>query len=546
MTPLRRSLGAFARSLALPLALTLWSSAACAQEPERGLRVTPLPASAMASDSGPLYSDSQALVIGVNRYNRSSWPNLTNAVADAREVAAALRRVGFHARLLANPDLAQLESALKRFFIEHGDDPEARLLIWFSGHGHSEQNEGFLIPADAPSPEAGAQFRFNTLSLRRFGELMRLAKAKHILAVFDACFAGSVFESARSAQPPAISRATGLPVRQFLTSGDAGQSVSDDGLFRRLFVDALRGQRQADFNQDGFLTGSELGMFLSDRISNYTHNSQTPRYGKLRDPDFDRGDFVFQLAARKPEAPSASQSNLAAAASQPAPPPLVDGVWREPRTGIPFVWIPGDCEPAASAKPCAPGFWLSQFEITNAQFRLFDAQHDSGAFEGLTLNTPQQPVVRVSHAQAQAFAQWLSADAPARFVLPSAQQWRRAAHQFDAANGADCTATNLLDQSARKHFSRFPWLFAPCADGYVISAPAMDAANATPRHLRGNVFEWIAEPSPANKSQYLGGSWRTPRPSARDDLLFRADAQHSADDLGFRLAATHLPGATHD
>ena len=56
--------------------------------------------------------------------------------------------------------------------------------------------------------------------------------------------------------PPAITRATTLPVRQFLTSGDAEQKVSDDGMFRKLFVRALKGEERADANDDGYMTAS--------------------------------------------------------------------------------------------------------------------------------------------------------------------------------------------------------------------------------------------------------------------------------------------------
>ena len=86
------------------------------------------------------------------------------------------------------------------------------------------------------------------------------------MAVFDSCFAGTIFDAQRELPPPAITRATIPPVRQFLTSGDAGQSISDDGTFRKLFLRALRGEEQANGNRDDYLTASELGPFLSDRM----------------------------------------------------------------------------------------------------------------------------------------------------------------------------------------------------------------------------------------------------------------------------------------
>ncbi|MDP6390460.1 MAG: caspase family protein [Alphaproteobacteria bacterium] len=248
------------------------------------------------------YGHSYALVIGIDDY-KGGWPRLSNAVKDARLVAAELTKHGFDVTLKTNLDSDELKSALEEFYILKGEQPDARLFIWFAGHGHTENAEGFIVPADAPRPEAGAAFRIKALSLRRIGEFVRLAQSKHSLAVFDACFAGTVFDGARALPPAAVTRATTLPVRQFLTSGDAGQTVSDDGSFRELFLRALRGEERADLNGDGFLTGSELGLYITDRVTNLTRAKQTPRYGKLRDKDWDRGDFVFALSTTSPALP---------------------------------------------------------------------------------------------------------------------------------------------------------------------------------------------------------------------------------------------------
>ena len=241
-----------------------------------------------------LYGASYALVVGIDEYT-AGWPRLSNAVKDAKLIAAALKKKGFDVTLALNPKSSELKDVLEEFFIIKGEDPDARLFVWFAGHGHTEGGEGFIIPADAPRPNAGAKFRLKALSLRRIGEYVRLAVSKHSFTIFDSCFSGTVFDSARALPPAAITRATTLPVRQFLTSGDAGQTVSDDGTFRELFLRALSGEEKADANGDGFVTASEIGLFLTDRITNLTEAKQTPRYGKLRDKDWDRGDFVFAL-----------------------------------------------------------------------------------------------------------------------------------------------------------------------------------------------------------------------------------------------------------
>jgi hypothetical protein len=241
-----------------------------------------------------MYNESYALVVGIDEYTEG-WPKLSNAVKDAELIAEALEEKGFEVDLHKNLDSAELMQVFKRFFILKGERPDARLFVWFAGHGATVDGEGYLVPANAPVISEGASFKFSSLALRDFGTYMRQSSSKHVYAVFDSCFAGTVFSAQRAMPPAAITRATALPVRQFLTSGDADQTVSDDGQFRELFIRAIRGEERSDANADGYLTASELGMYLGDRVTNLTESAQTPRYGKLRDRDFDRGDFVFAL-----------------------------------------------------------------------------------------------------------------------------------------------------------------------------------------------------------------------------------------------------------
>lgn len=281
-------------ALALNVALT---APAAAQS--RGLTVelrSAPEATAPVAAKVELYHNSYALVIGNDAYS-GGWPSLSNAVADATEIATGLKERGFEVTLAKNLDSVALRDTLREFFAIQGNDPDARLMLWYAGHGHSIKGEGFLVPIDAPAPSE-PEFKVRALHMRDFGGLMRLAEAKHVLAIFDSCFSGTIFTTRAGAVPAAITQVTTRPTRQFMTSGDAEQQVSDDGTFRRLFLQALAGESNADSNGDGYLTGSELGLFMSDEMANYTEASQTPRYGKLRDPDYDRGDFVFALPSR--------------------------------------------------------------------------------------------------------------------------------------------------------------------------------------------------------------------------------------------------------
>jgi hypothetical protein len=77
--------------------------------------------------------------------------------------------------------------------------------------------------------------------------------------------------------------------------------VPDKSMFKRCLLIGLEGD--ADLTGDGYITGSELGMYLSEKVVNYTHRQQHPQYGKINNPDLDRGDFIFvPIEVRQKEA----------------------------------------------------------------------------------------------------------------------------------------------------------------------------------------------------------------------------------------------------
>jgi len=119
-------------------------------------------------------------------------------------------------------------------------------------------------------------------------------EANHALFLFDSCFSGTVFKAkALPETPPHISAMTARPVRQFIAAGDAGEEVPAKSVFAQCFVRGLEGE--ADLSEDGYVTGSELGLYLREKVM-YYKTGQTPQYGKIRDPDLDEGDFVFALS----------------------------------------------------------------------------------------------------------------------------------------------------------------------------------------------------------------------------------------------------------
>lgn len=247
-----------------------------------------------------LYKGSYALVIGVSDYT-NGWPDLPGVDEDLNAVGEALEQIGFLVYKIINPNRKQLEEAFNGFISKHGYGKDSRLLIYFAGHGHTIAPKyggtemGYIVPSNAPNPNLNEQdFLRVGLSMQNIEVYARNIQSKHALFIFDSCFSGSIFSLSR-AIPQIIQEKTNRPVRQFITAGRANQTVPDVSIFRRQFIKALKGE--GDYNKDLYVTASELGQYLEDTVTNYSKGSQTPQYGKLRDPALDQGDFVFPISA---------------------------------------------------------------------------------------------------------------------------------------------------------------------------------------------------------------------------------------------------------
>ena len=242
-----------------------------------------------------LYRESHALLIGVSDYT-AGWADLYGVKNDIPRIKTALEGRGFSVVTVMNPTKDELEDAVATFISQYGRDEANRLLIYYSGHGYTLTkswggNMGYIVPADAPDPAKDKNgFMDRAVDMLKVEGWAKNIDSKHVLFMFDSCFSGSLFSLSKAA-PAIINYKTSNPVRQFITAGSEDETVPDKSIFCRQFLDALDGE--GDGNGDGYITGSELGEYLQSTVVNYSHDSQHPQYGKIRDRRLDKGDFVF-------------------------------------------------------------------------------------------------------------------------------------------------------------------------------------------------------------------------------------------------------------
>ncbi len=486
-----------------------------------------------------LYRASYALVIGINRYERG-WPILRNAVKDARLVAEELKLKGFDVTLKMNLDSRSLKQEFEEFIILKGSDSQSRLFIWFAGHGHTLGGEGFLVPTDADLPDNESQFRLRALPLMRFKEYASQAKSKHIFAVFDSCFSGTIFNVLRGVEPPlAITRVTTFPVRQFLSSGDDKQKVSDNGTFRKLFIGALKNEENADANDDGYLTASELSLFISNEMTNRTRNKQSPLYGKL--PDFNKGDFVFVLPHHGIIPPKTFTDSLKGGGVGPEVVRVSSGHFQM-----------GDIQ--KGDKGDVHGVYVKSigvgcYEVTFEEYdRFCDAAGrrkpaDNGWGRG------RRPVINVSWVDTLAYTQWLSEKTGHTYRLPTEAEW-----EYLARAGTKTTywwGKNIGENNACCDGCRAKWgwgsdnsMTAPVGSFKPNRFGVFDTA--------GNVWEWTCSEYTDSYTEketkcldkirtsgrlvvIRGGAWDEPPKSIRAAYRKGMRPVERTDNIGFRV-----------
>jgi formylglycine-generating enzyme required for sulfatase activity len=226
-------------------------------------------------------------------------------------------------------------------------------------------------------------------------------------------------------------------------------------------------------------------------------------------------------------------------------------------------------------------FYLGSREVTNAEFREFMAEHDSGTFGGQTLNDDEQPVAQLEWTDVAQFLNWLSVKdslqpvydsaigswAPTRplrngYRLPTEAEWAWAARVAGrdapvvypwgnelpppdrSGNFADIAAQQIL-----------PTTLVTYNDGFPVAAP-VGSFGANPVgifDLGGNVAEWVQDfyaidvsgeqaalvdplgPDSGRAHVIRGSSWRSATVTDLR-LAYRNSSESGREDVGFRSA----------
>jgi hypothetical protein len=252
----------------------------------------------MAHDSvfAPRYTNSWALVIGINKYTIA--PPLGYACNDADAVAQHLiDRLQFPpAQVYRLRDNLATRQAITSSFLALADQVavDDRVIIFFAGHGFTRPSRrgevGFLVPFDGDPKDLSTLVRWDELT--RNGELI---PAKHVLFIMDACYGGlALTRTVPSGSQRFLKDMLARYSRQVLTAGKADEVVADAGgprpghsIFTGHLLNALDG---ACRTSDGIITANGVMAYVYDRVAKDQFSQQSPHYGFLEGD----GDLVFE------------------------------------------------------------------------------------------------------------------------------------------------------------------------------------------------------------------------------------------------------------
>jgi outer membrane protein OmpA-like peptidoglycan-associated protein len=292
-----------------------------------------------------LYSGSHALLISQRSYlgvSKNGWRPLDATVREMDAVADSLRKHGFSVRRATDLNSSDLITVFRDFMADFGYQSNNRLLFFFSGHGYTNpQNDmGYLVPVDALDPNIDPRkFYSRAVPIETIQTWARELTARHVLFLFDSCFSGSIFLSRASVTSPDSRGATvsdrltffrgtsGKPVRQFIAAGGPKEELPATSVFVPLLIEGLDGR--ASRNNDGYITGKELGLWLEQTLPRYRQN-QNPHSGVIRQPELSFGDMVFQLPVRAQTAQVSQPQTVAIAPPTVQPSPAVTGAVPRP------------------------------------------------------------------------------------------------------------------------------------------------------------------------------------------------------------------------
>ena len=248
------------------------------------------------------YENSWAVVIGINDYQNENITDLNYAVSDASDIREMLiDYYGFPSEnitMLLDDDATNLNIKKEISGLSKKARDKDRIVIFYAGHGVTEAlpaggEMGYLLPYDGDMDD----LYISAIPMNTLKNLSDRFDAKHVLFLVDACYGGLAAVGTRGLSTKIAGYYDKVfrgKARQIITAGGKGETVIEkaDWGHSAFTHNLLRGLKDwmADLDNDGYITGEELGIYLKKRVTEDSDLHQTPTTGRF---STDQGEFMF-------------------------------------------------------------------------------------------------------------------------------------------------------------------------------------------------------------------------------------------------------------
>jgi formylglycine-generating enzyme required for sulfatase activity len=502
-----------------------------------------------AQSSGPRY----ALVIGNASY--SNINKLPNTVNDARDIAAALTKLGYQADLKLDLGEKQFEAAIKSYVAKLKSNRNSEGFFWYAGHGVQINNQNYLLPVDI-EPESVERDSFSLdLLLRDFDD----ARNKVNIIILDACRNNPlpVFSRGAGIRGLAVVQETDIPGDLFMIFSTAPGNVADDG---------GAGKRNSPF-AEAFLKHINSTEAITMMTTDVVRETMALTGGKQR--PFSQGSIISEKYY---------SLNRAAVPYQPVPAGFVRIEGGTFTMGTPSTERFAANEPQHRAT--VSGFFMGKYEVTVGDFKRFvnatgyktQAETSGGGhvrtggdwvqkgdanWKNPYFNqNDNEPVVLVSWNDAIEYCNWMSKNeglTSAYTVNGTNVTWNRNANGYRLPTEAEweyacrggtttlfSTGNNITTSQANYNGN---YHYKNNAKGnYREKTWAVGSGTPNPWGLydmHGNVYEWCWDldwyDTDGAYRMIRGGSWVSGADQLRSGCRGNEASSTRSDILGFRL-----------
>ena len=175
----------------------------------------------------PAEQNKTALLIANAGYDH--LPKLRTPIQEARQLGAALKRIGFEVQLLTDGSEDEMRQALYRFE-ERVRERGGTALFHYGGHGVQVNGVNYLLPVDRNIPDE-RRVRSLAISADEISGALQAARSSANIVILDACRDNPLPRETRSTDVRGLAPVNNPPPNTLIVFAADGGQVARDGLF---------------------------------------------------------------------------------------------------------------------------------------------------------------------------------------------------------------------------------------------------------------------------------------------------------------------------